>query len=326
MNLGIIARADRGGIAAQTYELVQNLNPAKVLVVSLQTGRGASGELYPGATRCDDPITGRVARNFLQGLDAVLTVEGWYGWAMAEEAAARGVRRILVANPELFRDAAYDTIVTPTGWMIATMPEETIVLAHPVSLDRFTQEQRTEVKEWYHIAAPAMLDRNGTDLLKQALKYIRVPTSLTIRDASGTSAYRARVGNVDVLVVPGHATEKYWEHWRGDALVMPRRYGGLCLPMQEAAAQGMPILTTDCAPQSEWFQKDALVPPSRRSAVGMKHGRVYTYEVDPVRLAAKMDAITSGDVDVKSMSAHVLRWARERSWPRLLAAWREVVQ
>jgi hypothetical protein len=34
----------------------------------------------------------------------------------------------------------------------------------------------------------------------------------------------------------------------GDVLVIPRKYGGLCLPMQEALAHGIPVIMPDIEP------------------------------------------------------------------------------
>lgn len=330
MNLGIIARSDRGGIAAQTYELVQNLKPAKVLVVKPGLDRGhMSEEFYPGAQGCDDPISYRAACLFLNGLDTVLTVEGWYGDEIPTVAGKLRVKRILVANPELYRQGTpHDLLLTPTNWMRGAMPPETVVLPHPVSLERFKQRHVREVKTWYHTASPAMLDRNGTEFLKRALEYIRVPTTLYIREERAISAYQAQIGKVKVMVLPGHATPWYWQHWPSevDAFVLPRRYGGLCLPMQEAAAQGLPVVTTGVAPQMEWFPSDCLVPPHHRSAVGMKGGRVYCYDVEPAILARRMDLFTSGEVNVPGISSEILQWARERSWQALGPVWEGITK
>ena len=325
MNLGIIARSDRGGIAAQTYELVQNLSPAKVLVVKPGKERGEMTEMYPGALSSPDPIDEESARKFLHGLEAVLTVEGWYGGVIPSLCASMGVRRIVVANPELFdRNTEYDKLLVPTNWMLEDMPDAAEVLPHPTSLERFVQRVREEVKTFYHLGSPAMLDRNGSVVVKKALSLLRNECKIIVRDGSVEEAYITKVGKAIVHVLPGHATPWYWQHWpaEADCLVLPRRYGGLCLPMQEAASQGMPVITSKVSPQKEWFHQDQLVEPFERITTGMKGGRVYYWNVTAEALAEKMDAFSVGDIDVKAASERSLNWARERSWDIMLDNWR----
>jgi glycosyltransferase involved in cell wall biosynthesis len=36
-----------------------------------------------------------------------------------------------------------------------------------------------------------------------------------------------------------------------DAMVLPRRYAGLCLPMNEALISGMPVFMTDVSPNNQ---------------------------------------------------------------------------
>jgi hypothetical protein len=324
-NLGIIARSDRGGIAAQTYELVQHLNPAKVLVVKPGRERGEMSDMYPGSFSAPDPINSMSARAFLKGLDVVLTVEGWYGEEVPLLCQEMNIRRVVVANPELFnRNTPFDKLVVPTKWMLGSMPENTEELPHPINMKRFTQRVRKSVKTFYHLGSPAMLDRNGSLAVKKALPLLRNECNVIVRDNSVHEAYMTKIGRAMVSVLPGHATPNYWQHWptEADAFVLPRRYGGLCLPMQEAAAQGMPVITSMVEPQKEWFHEDQLVQPSERFAAGMKGGRVYCYDVSPDALAERMDAFSGGVVDVEAASERSLEWARARSWPRLVDDWR----
>lgn len=324
MKLGIIARSDRGGIAAQTFELVNNLAPLKVLVVTPGRERGDQGDFYPNGIPSPDPIPADIAREFLVGLDVVLTVEGWYGSEMPSAAAEMGVRRIVVANPELFnRNTEYETLLVPTNWMLGSMPDTAQVLPHPVSLERFTQRIRREVKTFYHLGSPAMLDRNGSLTVKKALPLLQNKCNVIVRDNSVHEAYMTQIGQAKVSVLPGHATPWYWQHWpsEADAFVLPRRYGGLCLPMQEAAAQGLVVIASKVDPQKQWFTEEQLVDPKERHAAGMKGGRVYCYDCTPDALATKMDQFSRGELDVESASYSNVEWARDRSWTVLRDDW-----
>jgi glycosyltransferase involved in cell wall biosynthesis len=47
---------------------------------------------------------------------------------------------------------------------------------------------------------------------------------------------------------------------RVDALILPRRYGGLCLPMNEALLSGLPVIMPDCSPNNDVLPERWLVP------------------------------------------------------------------
>lgn len=330
MRWGLIVRCDQGGLASQTAALHKHLEPDRILIVRVEDPRG---DEWPEQYMHDpnvmllgrrNHITDAEARAFTRGLDHVVSVEGFYGRPFDR----LRVKTTVVANPELFdpHAARVDRVVVPTPWELGRMPAGTEVLPHPVEApgDPSYVRARTEVKTFLHVAAPAMLDRNGTQPLMDALSQVRHPCHLIVRAANRKSPNRGqstfRVGSVTV-----HWDDRPVKHWwenyppEADCLVLPRRYGGLCLVAQEAAACGLPNLMTDLAPQTWW-------PGWRTQVRGglnyqMKGGVFRVHTPNPRSLALRMTMIAGGSEDVAEQSVAASEWAASLSWDRLLPRW-----
>src|SRR5581483_7515404 len=46
---------------------------------------------------------------------------------------------------------------------------------------------------------------------------------------------------------------------KGSVLVLPRKYGGNCLPMNEALSAGMPVIMSNISPQADFLPDKWLV-------------------------------------------------------------------
>lgn len=325
MRLGLIARCDRGGLAAQTYELWRHLKPDKTLVLDVESSRGPS---EPGKIT-DEHGEVRVCRGFparrewqwlTSHIDVILTVETPYASALCSFAARTKTRVVVQANPELFdpRECPDSIVILPTSWESHRV-EGATVLPLPVPTDMLPYRHRDGVRTFVHQWAPAFHDRNGTEVLLAALPSITVPCNLIVRGPAKLKL-PARVGHVEV-VHDRRQYANYWEGWpeEADCLVLPRRFGGLSLPMMEAAALGMPIITTDLAPQNEWVPRPGLVKVKPGPHyVRMKGGQFPVWDVDPVALALAMDRMVR-DNEQASFCSHASRlYARCNSWAWML--------
>jgi hypothetical protein len=73
-----------------------------------------------------------------------------------------------------------------------------------------------------------------------------------------------------------------------DAVVLPRRYAGLCLPMNEALLSALPVFMTNVSPNnfilpSEWLVKSDSIGTIRTKV------RIELFEADPRSLAKTID-------------------------------------
>lgn len=325
MNLGLIARADDGGLGQMTREFYAHLDPAATLVVDLKdAGRSpARCERYatgPGEARlCGYPLDDRDVDWLCERTDVVYSAEVLYHDTFTLLANTHQTDVVVHAMPELYD--TYDNpgarVWLPTPWERRRFPTTVPIVPVPVATERFTPRCVTSIETALHISSPAMRDRNGTDLVKEACEHARRRFTLLVSGPSKPPE-RTKIGVVDV--VPVDDTTDYWERYDDvDLLVLPRRYGGLSLPMQEAAAAGVPTLTLNSEPQSSWLPPSCLVPTTGSAGVRMKGGQFPVYRAAPESIAAALDGLGARPDLVHGASSTVRAHADALSW----ASWTE---
>jgi hypothetical protein len=103
--------------------------------------------------------------------------------------------------------------------------------------------------------------------------------------------------------------------------VMPRRYGGLCLPAQEAMGAGLAVAMSDTSPNTDDWP--AVGMPCRPAGhIQCQAGAVDLVQVMPQAIAAMLDQLT----DPELLAAHqtaARQWAFAHSWRALLPTWRD---
>lgn len=339
MNIGVVARATNRGLGIQTMEVARNLR-ARVLVVDIDNPSSALHptirDRFPGApiVRCRPGwrLEERKVRGWLEGLDAVYTAETTYDPRFAAWAADAGALVSVHLNPE-FGGVGWGLPESgpqwwsPTSWRLEHLPTGTQVVALPVATDRWPEraEPHRGRCRWLHVAGKAALaDRNGTTAVVAALPLLREPCTVTIVTQDNELPAMPRLpDHVEVHTVIG-GVDDYWRLYEGhDALVMPRRYGGLCLPVQEAMGAGLAVAMTNCAPNPTTWP---VVPiPSRFGHLErMPAGEIPVAEVEPEDVAATMDQLADPEVRVE----HQFRargWAAMHSWYANAGFWRRAL-
>lgn len=329
--LGVIVRADCGGLGNQTYEVWRHLKPAHTLVVHTHKSsrRGFEDTARYGTIAWEGyntTVSPHTLRDFASQVSVVFAVETTSCHNGFEIVRDAGARSVLLANPELYRESEQgrpDVLRVPTDWAIQLLPGAK-VLPQPVAVDRFTPRPVTECRTFYHPGAPAFHDRNGTDLLLAALHAVEEDCTVIVHEPHlhGSRTTHEQVGRVH-LERRSTYVKDYWDvHPReADVMVMPRRYGGLCLPALETAAMGMPAVMTDIAPQSAWPHVVGVPARGTPKKVPMKGGVFPVWPVDPLELAHAMTSLVRDVERVKRLSARALEWANENSWDKLLPLW-----
>lgn len=336
--VGLIGRCDTGGLGTMTYEFARHVECAAILVVDLaDRGRPGNRPLrydglmrgpYPPPVTPYPPSDGDVAW-LAERCDVIYTAEVGYHPRLRAIARAHDCRVVLHAMPELFRreDALNaDEVWLPSPWRV----NEATTTAHsgtvgavrempvPIALDRFDRRQRDAVDTILHVGGPAMVDRNGTELFREALLYVQAAIVARVAGVDGADQWTAP--NVSIQHVP--RVEHYWQRYQHevDLLVQPRRYGGLSLLSQEAAAAGVPTLALDRDPERLMPWAIATVPVSHTRSATMAGGEVDVCHASPLDLAAKIDeAVVMG---VRHQSANAAAWAQVHSWANLADVYR----
>lgn len=317
MRWGLVARSETDrGIGIQTYAMYENLKPDKTLVVIDQkSGFASHPEKYPNESIVylkHGPLKNTLpeieVRDWLSGLDVVITVETFYDWDFISWAKDAGVRTIVHGNPEFWMatNPQPDQWIWPTTWRREHLPEG-LVVPVPVPDVPFTALDPTEgFLRAVHIAGNrAMGDRNGTDLVHDAMRSIATGVKLTVYSQAPAPAIRNSI--------PRRPAEDRWDMYKGQhLLVLPRRYGGLCLPAIEALASGCAVIMSQCEPNQHWPL--ILCDGDRDRVLRMQCGEVTTFRSYPNVLANHLKTLSVNRGMLATQMARAREWADANRW------------
>lgn len=307
MKLGIIVRADDTGLGNQTRELVKMLNPDKILIIdssNFHNKHHQNFEWYEGRERVVSrglPDTRTILR-FLSGLNVVISCETFYNKNFVAIARKHKVKTILQYNFEFLENFTNkrmfvpDVLMAPSLWRFDEVQERfgdsSIVIHLPPPTDERIFEKNKEINKnrsnrLLHVGGKAAIyDRNGTNSVIEMLKYSKQEYQLVIKSQS-----EIKIDSTDERVVVEIGNEKNNEDlYHGyDAMILPRRYAGLSLPMNEALMSGLPVFMTDISPNNfilpkEWLAKSNFVKDF------MARIGIQLYNADPESLAYIVDS------------------------------------
>lgn len=352
MRVGLIARADSRGLGIQTKAFHDQLHPAKTLVVGADPRMSEMPlpirtNWYPDAAIIRGWPTASHFEAFLDGLDTVYTAETGYCqnaslWDLAD---ARGVRTVLHANFEfLDRNDRPSQWLAPSLWRFPDdWPAGAVHLPFPVETERFPEPDLPDLPtNLLHVVGRPTIDsrmgrevdlnRNGTIDLLNCLQHTTSNFTLTVRcQKNGYVNQLMQRHNVAVphnvdLRIECEDVPNYWDCYTGQhALILPRRFGGQCLPAAEAVAgAGIPAIMTDIDPNNTWLPSQWLVPAAQTGSLLAKQF-VDVYTVDPVGLALKIEQLVS-DREFYTDAKHKAQQLRFRlSWDTLRDYYRQIL-
>lgn len=335
MRLGLIARADHRGLGRQTRAVFDHLSPAKTMVVNCPSAHPLPLHLeyFPGATVVSRIPTDRDCHDFLrEGVDVVYSAETFYNQNLPGIAREYGVKTVLHVNREfLDRKDHPDLWAAPSMWHYDEVPDPKMFLPVPISLDQFPSRPPSgKATRFLHvIGRPAIHDRNGTEHLLDALRYVRSPIMLTLTCQDTTYIPKLLAGrripdHIELAVRAGDIRDHHGLYTDQDVLVLPRRFGGLCLPCNEALGAGMPVIMPAVSP-NEWLPAEWLVPAEHAGSF-MAKTNVDLYSTDPQALAAKIDQFAT-DLDFYAKAAGIARdLAEANSWQTLKPLYEETFE
>lgn len=333
MKVGLIARAEDRGLGVQSWEFFRHIKPERTLVIDMgELARGFEPhyDRYPGATVVGfrgGQLPEAEVRAWLEGLDAIFAAETLYDWHLADWAREAGARTVVQLNPEFFHHGesggppAPDAWWAPTPWRMEHLPKRTRLVPVPVAADRFaTREARVASHEplrvLHVVGHRAAADRNGTLQLFQALRHVREPIHVRLVTQDPQLPRIRSQRTVTVETVTGGVAD-YWRLYDdADVLVMPRRYGGLCLPVQEALAAGLAVVMTDCPPNQFW----PIIPvrATTRTALTTATGQVPMYAAHPGELGRTLNHLAAEREAVELARRAGRAWVAAHSWEVML--------
>ena len=322
MNLGIIARSDNTGLGNQTKELVDMLKPSKILLIDSSpfNGNQQYPERYSGynVTTTQRGMASKKETNaFLDGLDVVLSCELFYNNSFINIAKEKGIKTILQYNYEFLDNLANpdfslpDILVAPSLWNFEDVVNrfgniaKVVYLPPPTSIDLFANAKNINTskkhKKILHIGGKAAVkDRNGTNTVIEMLKYSKSDYKLVIKTQTPLD-----IDCKDTrLVIDTSSPDTRESLYEGyDAMVMPRRYAGLCLPMNEALMSALPVFMTNISPNNKVLPQDWLTDSKKIDRL-MTRTMLDVYEGDAKMLAKIVDNYYKSDMGIYKEQAY----------------------
>jgi hypothetical protein len=307
MRLGIIARCDNTGLGNQTRELVKMLNPDKILLIDSHSFN--NNKQYPNwyngysviKTIRGMPRTKEIL-SFLDDIDVVISCETFYHLDFIDIARKKNIKTILQYNYELFGNMVNpewplpDVLLAPSIWNLDIVKEKfesKCKVAHlppPTDTSLFNIVRENNLSKTHkrilHVAGKkAAKDRNGTNTVVEMLKHSNADYELVVATQTPldfiTKDSRLKINKDNVT-----NREDLYNGY--DAMVLPRRYAGLCLPMNEALISGLPVFMTDISPNNQILPKEWLVKSDKIGEFKTK-SMVDIYEANHEELANSID-------------------------------------
>jgi glycosyltransferase involved in cell wall biosynthesis len=332
------------------------MHPDKTMVVDISSLNGNKVFLdrYPGAQVVTGfPNAGDI-REFLEGLDVVFLAEAAYNFNLYTIAKEMGVRVANQYNYEFFDWVDHpelpmpDMFIAPSMWHYDVIQRlcERFKVKHsylhcPVDRDDLPYNPSLKFDTFLHVAGrSAAHDRNGTETVIKASKFLKTPAKILIhfqgeqglahQATHPTDHYQqlaASEGDLNKLTIecvdyPDYRTV----YEKSDVMILPRRYGGNCLPVNEALSKGMPVLMPDISPNNSLLHPNWLLPAH---LVGQFAPRtiVDIYECYPEELAAKIDEMWLMGIDEVNDNTRIADFKAEAiSWNTLEPAYRKVLE
>jgi glycosyltransferase involved in cell wall biosynthesis len=336
MKIGLLAYSSQTGLGYQTRDFYKHFGCHKVLIpdLSVFNGMPVNHSWCPDARVCFGYPQNDDCEWLVDGSDIIFICETPLNYHLIEYANTKGVP---VVNQYNFEFCDYLTnpylppctvMASPSRWgmdVISEIHDNVQLWQMPINTKEIPARVVNEVTTFLHvIGRPAAQDRNGTMVFLDAVerlgdKYnyrivVQTPTDEGSWNNYKPIAYRIaqmqlRLGN-DVLRIVDNIQDNMQLYRMGDVLVLPRRYGGLCLPMWEALASGVPVIMPDIVPNNSLLPKAWLVPAQVTGQFTIKRQiDLYTANVD--KLVDKMNLIAENP---RRHSLRARELAEANSW------------
>jgi glycosyltransferase involved in cell wall biosynthesis len=333
MRIGLIARADNTGLGIQSKEFFDHIqcqalvidfsamSPAGLELLKPDLSRFPNQRVFKWGTKHNlrGDIPREVIADFIKDIDILFCMETPYDYNIFEMCRERGVKTVLQLNYE-FLDFPHPTLpppdlfAAPSPWNYLDIPCPKVLLPVPVNTKHFEHVEPI-LKTFVHIIGrAAAYDRNGTDTLFQALNYVKNKITMTVHSQLPV---RYTLNNSNVKLIIQESNQKnYQSNYQGGVLVLPRKYGGLSLVMNEAIGAGMPVIATDISPNNTWLPKEWLVRSNGKLMFKSKR-LIEVHEANVQVLAEKIDQFC--DLDFFNEAVLTAKQIREKiSWNTLL--------
>lgn len=268
---------------------------------------------------------------FLDGLDSLVIFENAFNhWGIVKRAKAVGVRFLLVP---MYEWTPYpipvipDLVACPSDLDVDVYHQDykTARLNIPVEVPWKLRERAVN---FVHNAGHGQVGfAKGTPEVLEAMQHVTSPVRLLVRGQPGEPRIR-------------EIFEKYKDHPKielrygdlpyetlfaeGDVYINAERYNGLSLPLQEAYAGGMLVMTTNRYPANTWLPSPPLIQPAEFHKYRVNQTTFDRATIEPSVIAKTIDDWYGRDISEYSKAGK--RWAEANSWEVLKPKWLDLLR
>lgn len=336
MKCGMLCRGDARGLGIQTWEIARHLKPESIVIVDMKELSPYPMTLdYTGfSERIQTVQYGKWMQGYwetaFEGCDVVLSCETFYDQGLPLRLEPLGIKTVVQANFEFLkwrteRLPVPNLFLAPSMWRIDDWPPNlTVYLPTPVATDKLPYKERKFASDFLHIGGHAAAhDRNGTRVMHTISRDLPVNMRLRILGQKGIPPIPGKGANIS-----GHVdkvVENYWDLYGwGDALVMPRRYGGQSLVAQEALSTGMPLIVADREPERRW--PALYVPTYHSGTLATPGGDIEIDSCTHHEVFRKMKFLLENEDVALRLSQEGKAYREAHAWKKLLPVWKKVLK
>lgn len=314
--VGLVGKSNDKGLGILTEAYVKHLPIDRLLCVldSISDRRYKKARYVP-------QITPGVAQEFLRGLDTVIMLETPHEHILR---LSGPVRTIVKVNYEFFpkNHSPIDIALCSSSLNYDALEGdervgERVLIPDPVDTTRIPFRQRTRAKTFVHNGGTLGVGgANGTEEFLKAIPMVESDAKFIIRS-------QVPIGVPDDPRIEHHVGSVPFEelYEDGDVFVLPQKFRATSLPIQEAMAAGMPVMTTDIQPFNEFCQ--ILFEPERIEKLELARP-VRSAVLSPKKIAESIDYWYNRDISELSTQAH--EFAQTISWDALQQKYERIIR
>lgn len=305
MSKGIVCYATEQGLGRQAKSFFDNDLVQEVFVFPHASYKNQY-DWYPNRCKTYDELLSKVTE--------VWFLETPFDWNFVLEARKRGIKTVLFLMYECSRLPYYPDVLVGGSIMEKIHFEgegrEVKVINVPAPKE-ISWKLRQNARVFVHNAGHGGLGgRNGTTQLIEAIKHVKSPIKLIIRTQNPT--FKCDDPRVEIRTGDFEYSTLFDE---GDVFIYPDKFGGSCLPVQEAHSAGMMCMVSDRLPHNTWLPKAPLIPIRGYKKEKIAEKEFDSAIVDPLDIALCIDKWY--DKDITEFSFAGKQWAEDNSWEKL---------
>lgn len=312
----------------------------RMMIYQHPNGRPTQRDWYPDDTpvMAGRSISGPVVERWLDDLDVVLFYETPHDWAFPRRCHERGVKTAIVTMYEWFLEDPphkFDLYLCPSALdfdiFSERIPDRRVVhIPIPASPDVQWRLRETATRFVHNAGNVGHREHKGTRELLLAMRHVKADVDLTVRcqNVAALSKLVTETGTKsDRRIRFQYGEVPYATLWKyGDVYVAPEKFNGLSLPLQEAFAAGMAVMTTDRYPANTWLPDGIMIGVKSYQKARVMRGHLEFDEavVTPEEIADTIDLWYSSDISMFSEAGR--QWAEANSWAALAPRYLEELE